>query len=165
MTDSTQSTDYSEPSASTVELDTPPAWLNLDEIITPDERERIKDLIEEGRDLLVRAAAWGREAVPLTIHEWPASTQDIDEFSPMLDHLCGIDELEELDLPLHDRGRAPVRHRQRPREAHARRASRARASHCRQRLSAVEEPGPRRDLPAALVRLRDREVGRDPVQQ
>jgi hypothetical protein len=96
MTDTTQSANYGEPSASTVELDASPAWLNLDAIISVDERERAKDLIEEGRALLVKAAAWGREAVPLTIHSWPESTHDHDEIAPLLDHLCGIDELEEL---------------------------------------------------------------------
>jgi hypothetical protein len=98
MTETTRRTkDYSEPSASSVTLDAPPAWLNLDGIISYDERERIKDLIEEGRELLARAAAWGREAVPLTIHSWPESTRDQgDELHPLLDHLCGIDQLEEL---------------------------------------------------------------------
>jgi len=70
--------------------------LNLDAIITSDERERITDLIEEGSELLRSAAAWGREAVPLTIHDWPDGVGNIDDLPPMLDHLCGIDQLEEL---------------------------------------------------------------------
>jgi hypothetical protein len=95
MTETTRTKDYSEPSASTVELDAP-AWLNLDEIISYDERQRIKDLIEEGRELLLKAAQWGRDAVPLTIHSWPESTHRYDDLAPILDRVCAIDELERL---------------------------------------------------------------------
>ena len=88
--------DYSEPSASTVVLPEPPPWLNVDALLSYDEQQRIKDLIEEGRELLVKAAEWGRDAVPLTIHEWHGLGKAYDDVAPILDQVCGIDDLEKL---------------------------------------------------------------------
>ena len=70
------STTYSgPPSQSIVVVPDPPAWLNIDEILSYDEREWFKDVVETGRELLPVAAEFGRmvkEAMAL-IDALPAS--------------------------------------------------------------------------------------------
>lgn len=85
--------DYSEPSQSTVVLPEPPSWLNLDGIMPYDDRERIKDVIEAGRELLPGIAEWARWA-QATIDALPDGVWESREVQECL----GVRALNEVML-------------------------------------------------------------------
>lgn len=68
-------------------LPDPPAWLNIDKLMSYDDRQRLKDLIEEGRELLPSLAEWAvrvRDAMARYDQELPEAVWEVEEIQVVL---------------------------------------------------------------------------------